>query len=382
MTYDLTKEQKAMRDAAADYATNRIAPFHETDELEGKFRKEIVKEMGELGFWGTIIPEEYGGTNAGYLSSILITEAIAKVSPAYAGNFLTQTVGPGLAILKNGNEKQKRKYLPRLVTAELLGCFAVTEANAGSDIASMEMSASEMDDGYVLCGVKTWITNASESDIGLVFAYTDKAKIHHGISAFIVDMKNNERIKTTEFDKLGQRCSKVGEIIFNEAKVPKDSLLGEKGEGFKIVMGLLGNTRLFAAARGIGVAEACLDKCIDYAKKRKQFGKSIGEFQMIQEQIAEIFINLQAAKSLVYQAAANKDKGVNDILEVAAAKNFACETSVKAADVALKIYGAYGYSMEYPIQRYVRDTRGFIITEGSSNIQKMIIARQLLKSTI
>ncbi len=378
MPFELTKEQQAMKKAAADYAAKAIAPIHEADESEGIFRKEIVKEMGELGFWGAIIPEEYGGTDSGYLSSILITEAISKVSPAYAGHFLNQTVGPGLAILKNGTEAQKKDYIPRLVTAELMGCFAATEPDAGSDIASMQMTADEVSDGFILNGVKTWITNASESDIGLIFAYTDKEKKHKGISAFIIDMKNNDRISTTTFEKLGQRCSKVGEIICKDAKISKESLLGDRGEGFKILMGLLNNTRLFAAARGIGVAEACLEKCIDYAKKRVQFGKPIGEFQMIQEQIAEMFINLQASKALVYQAAANKDKGIEDILEVAAAKYFACDASVKAADTAIKIYGAYGYSMEYPIQRYLRDSRAFIITEGSSNIQKVIISRRLL----
>ena len=378
MHYELTEEQKAMKELAAKYAAKTIAPIHEQDEVEGRFRPEIVKEMGELGFWGAIIPEEYGGADSGFLSSILITEAISRVSPAYAGHFLTQTVGTGLAILNHGTGEQKQKYLPHLVSARLLGCFAATEPDAGSDLVSMKMTATENGDGFLLNGTKNWITNAPVADIGLIFAYTDKAKGHRGISSFIVDLKDRPGIETRATEKLGQRCSKVGEIIFLEAMAPKDCLIGAKGNGFKILMGLLGNTRLFAAARALGLEEACLEKSIEYARARVQFGKPIGKFQMIQEQIAETHINHEASKILVYQAAANKDRGINDVSEVSTAKYFACDSAVKAADTAMKIYGAYGFSMEYPIQRYLRDSRAFVMTEGSSNIQKMIIARNLL----
>ncbi len=379
MDLELTEEQKAIKELAMKYATDTIAPIHEKDELEGRFRPEIVREMGQLGLWGAIIPEEYGGTNAGFLSSILVTEAISKVSPAYAGHFLNQTVGPGLAILNHGTEKQKKKYIPPLVSASLLGCFAATEPDAGSDLASMRMTADEEENGFLLNGTKTWITNATEADIGIIFAYTDKQNRHHGISSFIVELKNNPGIETTPIEKLGQRCSKVGDISFVDAHVPKDSLLGSKGEGFKIVMDLLGKTRLFAAARALGLEEACIENSIEYARTRIQFGKPIGKFQMIQEQIAEMYINHEAARMLIYRAAANKDRGKNDILEVSAAKYFACESAVKAADTAMKIFGAYGFSMEYPVQRYLRDSRAFVMTEGSSNIHKIIIAKNLLK---
>ena len=377
MYFELTEEQKSIRNLAEKYAVETIAPFHEQDESEGRFRRAIVKEMGELGFLGAIIPEDYGGSNAGFLSAILITEAISKVSPAYAGHMLNQTVGPGVTILKHGTENQKKKYVPALASADLLGCFAATEPDTGSDIVSMKTTAQESKTGFIFNGTKNWITNAPDADIGLIFAYTDKEKRHYGISGFIVDLRNNPGIETRTTDKLGQRCSRVGEIIFTDAQIPAHALLGEKGEGFKILMGLLGNTRLFAAARALGLEEACLEKSIEYAKTRVQFGKPIGQFQMIQEQIAEMYINHQAARMLIYQAAANKDRGKNDILEVSTAKYFACESAVKAADTAMKIFGAYGFSMEYPIQRYVRDSRAFVISEGSSNIQKIIIAREL-----
>ncbi|MDY7036679.1 MAG: acyl-CoA dehydrogenase family protein [Thermodesulfobacteriota bacterium] len=380
MYFELSEEQRAMKKLAEKYTAKTIAPIHEVDESEGRYRPEIVKEMGRLGFWGAIIPEEYGGNDAGFLSSILITEAISKVSPAYAGHFLTQTVGTGLPILENGTENQKKLYLPALVSAELQGCFASTEPDAGADIISMKMTADETKDGFILNGTKSWITNAPEADIGLIFAYTDRDRKHNGISSFIVELKKKSGIDTSVFQKLGQRCSRVGEIIFNNAEVPGDSLIGERGQGFEILMHLLRNTRLFAAARALGLAEACLEKSMEYAKTRVQFGRSIGKFQMIQEQIAEMYINHEASRMLVYQAAANKDRGMNNMLEVANAKYFSCESAVKAADTSMKIYGAYGFSMEYPIQRYLRDSRAFVITEGSSNIQKMIIAKELLRS--
>jgi len=210
-----------------------------------------------------------------------------------------------------------------------------------------------------------------------VFAYTDKEKKHNGISCFIVELKNIPGITTRPIEKLGLSCSVVGEIIFDDAQIPSEALLGNLGEGFKILMEMLGNTRLFAAARALGVGEACWEASIKYAKEREQFGQSISKFQMIQEQIAEMYIEHEASKLLVYQAALNKDHGRQNAVEVSVAKYFACEAGVKAADTALKIYGSYGFSMEYPIQRYIRDSRAFHITEGTANIQKVIIARSL-----
>lgn len=378
MYFEITEEQKAMRDLAAKYAANRIAPIHEQDEADGRFRIEIVKEMGELGFWGVLIPEEYGGTNAGFLSALLITEEISRISPAYAGHMLTQAVGTGLTIFRRGDPEQRQTYLPPLVKADLLGCFAVTEPDAGSDVTAIRTTARETKDGFLLNGTKNWITNAPEADIGLVFAYTSPEKKHHGISCFLLHLKDNPGIETRATGKLGQRCSPVGEIILTDAVAARESLVGPEGAGFIILMQLLGNTRLFAAARALGLEKACIDKCIEYANTRVQFGKAIGRFQIIQEQIAEMHINHEASRMLVYQTAANKDRGMHDIAEVAVAKYFACESAVRSADTAMKIYGAYAYSMEYPIQRYLRDSRAFVITEGSSNIQKLIVAKELL----
>jgi glutaryl-CoA dehydrogenase (non-decarboxylating) len=333
--------------------------------------------MCKLGFFGGVIPEEYGGTNIGFLSSVLIVEELAKVSASYSTHIVSQTVGPGLAILKHGTQTQKEKYIPGLLSGDLLGCFASTEPDAGSDVASMKMKGVKNTKGFVLNGTKTWITNATVADLGLIFGYTDKGKKHNGMSCFVVELKNIPGITTRPIEKLGLCCSATGEIIFEEVQLPSEALLGDLGEGFNILMGMLNNTRIFAAARALGVGEACLEASVKYAKERVQFGQSLLKFQMIQEQIAEMYVEHEAAKLLVYQAALNKDNGRQDPIEVSVAKYFACEAGVKAADSALKIYGSYGFSMEYPIQRYIRDSRAFHITEGTANIQKMIIARGL-----
>jgi glutaryl-CoA dehydrogenase (non-decarboxylating) len=296
----------------------------------------------------------------------------------HGGIPIGQTFGPGLAILNHGTKNQKDRYLPGLVSGDLIGCFAATEPDAGSDVASMKTKAIKNEEGFVLNGTKTWITGAPVADLGLIVAYTDREKKHHGISCFIVDLKKTPRISTHHIEKLGLSCIVTGEIILEEVQLPSEALLGNLGEGFKILMGMLGKTRLIAAARALGVGGSCLEASIKYAKEREQFGQSISKFQMIQEQIAEMYLEHEAAKLLVYQAALNKDNGREDVVDVAEAKYFACEAGVRAADMALKIYGSYGFSMEYPIQRYIRDSRAFHITEGTANIQKIIIARRLL----
>lgn len=378
MFFELSEEQKAMRDLARNFAEKKIKPLQEIDEKEGIFRREIVKEMGELGFFGGLISEDMGGTNVGYLTSIIIQEEIARVSASYSGHFMAQMAGPPLSILKNGTDKHKERYVPGLIKGDLIGCFASTEPDAGSDVASMRATATRKGDKYILDGQKTWISNATVADMGLFFVYTDKGKKQQGISCFIVELENTPGISRKKIEKLGLNCSTVGEVVFEQVEIKEDFLLGKKGDGFNILMGMLGNTRLFAAGRAIGVGRACLEESIKYAKERIQFGQPIGKFQMIQHQLAEMYIEHEASKILVYQVAINKDKGVDDIVEVAVAKHFACKAAAKAADMAMEVFGSYGFSMEYPIQRLVRDSRAFNITEGTSNIQKIIIARRLM----
>jgi glutaryl-CoA dehydrogenase (non-decarboxylating) len=379
MFFEFTEDQKAIRRLAKDFAERRLSAIAKEDEEKHLFRREVVSEMGKLGLLGTVLPEEYGGSNVGFLSTVLITEELARVSASYSTYSMSQAVGPGLTILKYGTKEQKDKYLPGLSTGDILICFGSTEPDVGSDVAGMKTIATEKDDHFILNGTKAWITNGPVSDVGMFWAYTDKAKRHKGISCFIFDLKNTPGISRSPYDKLGLWCTVTGEIVFSDVKIPSDSLLGPKGEGFNILMEMLGNTRLCAAARAVGVGKACLEDSIRYAKERNAFGQPISNFQMIQSQLAEMYIEHEAAKLLVYQAAANKDRGIQDLVEVATAKYFATQAGVKAADMALEIYGSYGYSMEYPIQRYIRDSRVFPITEGTSNIQKIIIARHLLK---
>jgi glutaryl-CoA dehydrogenase (non-decarboxylating) len=380
MFFELTEEQKAIKRLAQDFAEKRLSKVQEEDEPNHLFRREVITEMGQLGLLGTVIPEEYGGSNVGFLSTVLITEELARVSASYSTYSMSQAVGPGLAILKYGTKEQKDKYLSRMCSGEILTCFGSTEPDVGSDVAGMKTTAVEKDDHFILNGTKAWITNGPVADMGLFWAYTDRELKHKGISCFIIeDMKKTPGVATTPYEKLGLWCTVTGEVAFDDVKIPKDCLLGPKGEGYKILMGTLANTRLCAAARAVGVGQACLEDSIKYAKERQAFGQPLANFQMIQTQIAEMNIEHEAARMLVYQVAVNKDKGIQDVSEVAVAKYFACEAGMKAADTALKIYGSYGFSMDFPIQRYIRDSRAFPITEGTSNIQKIIIARSLLK---
>lgn len=380
MFFELTDEQKAIKRLARDFAEKRLSAVQAEDEEKHLFRREVVSEMGELGLLGTVLPEEYGGSNIGFLSTVLITEELARVSASYSTYSMSQAVGPGLAILKYGAKEQKEKYLPSFSSGEILVCFGSTEPDVGSDVAGMKTTAVEKDDHFILNGTKAWITNGPVADMGLFWVYTDRELKRKGISCFILeDMKNTLGLTTSPYDKLGLWCTVTGEVAFDDVKIPKDCLLGSRGEGYKILMEVLGNTRLCAAARAVGVGQACLEDSIKYVKERQAFGQPLANFQMIQDQIAEMYIEHEAARMLVYQAAVNKDRGIQDVTEVAVAKYFACEAGMKAADMALKIYGSYGYSMDFPIQRYVRDSRAFPITEGTSNIQKIIIARSLLK---
>ena len=378
MFFELTDDLKAIRKMAQDFAEKRLTVVAQEDEEKHLFRREIISEMGQLGLLGTVLPEEYGGSNVGFLSTVLITEELARVSASYSTYSMSQAVGPGLAILKYGTNEQKEKYLHGLCSGHILACFGSTEPDAGSDVVRMKTIAVEEKDCFILNGSKAWITNGPVADIGIFWTFTDRAMKQKGISCFIVDLKNTPGISTSPYRKLGLWCTVTGEVVFNDVKIPQDCLLGPKGEGYPILMGMLGNTRLCAAARAIGVGRACLEDSIRYAKERNAFGQSIGNFQMIQSQLAEMYIEHEAAKLLVYQSAMNKDKGIQDIIEVAVSKYFATRTAVKAADTALEIYGSYGFSMEYPVQRYIRDSRAFPITEGTSNIQKIIIAKHLL----
>jgi glutaryl-CoA dehydrogenase (non-decarboxylating) len=378
MDFSFTEEQEAMREMAKNFAEKKIAPTMEEDEKEHRFRRETVKEMGRLGFFGCIAPEKYGGNESGYLAASLMTEEIAKISPSWGLPFNLQMNSIQSVLLNFGTEEQRERWIPKLISAELLGCFAITEPNTGSDVASMKSAAQEVEDGFILNGTKMWISGVPVADLGIVYAYTDRSQKHRGLSAFIVDMHSKGVTQKAIESKLGLFCAPTGEIIFEDVKLPKYSLVGQKGDGFKICMAMLDNTRLSSASRAVGVASSCLNHSVRYAKEREQFGQPIANFQMIQEQIAEMYVEEEAARLLVYRAACNRDKGQRNTVEVSCAKYFAAEVAVRAANTAVKIFGSYGFSSEYPVERFYRDAKSYQIVEGTSNIQKVIISRHAL----
>ncbi|GAW93042.1 glutaryl-CoA dehydrogenase Acd [Calderihabitans maritimus] len=375
MNFALTEEQRMLQEMARKFAEKEILPTLEEDEKNHRFRPELVRKMGELGFFGCAVDEEYGGNGMGFLESVLIAEQIAKVSASWRLPFNMQNLGPAVTVNRFGTEEQKRKYIPKWVSGESLGFFAITEPNTGSDVASMSTTAVDRGDHWELNGQKMWISNAPVGDVGLVYAYTDKSKKYKGMTCFIVNLKETEGVITNAIEtKMGLHCAPTGEIIFDKAKIPKDAVLGQVGEGFKICMWQLNNTRLGCAAGALGISAACVEASIKYANERMQFGRKIGSFQMVQASIAEMVAEHEAAKYLVYHAAWLKDQGLPNQLETSIAKYYASEAAVHAANEAMKIFGSYGYSTEYPVERYLRDAKSLQIVEGTSNIQKMIIA--------
>jgi glutaryl-CoA dehydrogenase (non-decarboxylating) len=334
-----------------------------------------MKPMGDLGFFGTVIPEEYGGEEMGWMAAMIVSEEIARASSSLRVQVNMQILGCAYTIFKYGTEEAKKKYIEKLCTAEYVGGFGITESDAGSDVMAMASTAEDMGDHWLLNGSKTWISNAAVADALIYYAYTDKDAGSKGLSAFVIEPKNFEGIKTSALEKLGSHSSPTGELFLDNVKVPKENILGKPGDGAKIVFSSLNHTRLSAAAGGVGLAQACLDTAVKYCNERKQFGKKFGSFQMNQDKIAQMSTEVEAARLLVYKAACAKDEGkLNNGLDVAQAKYFVGETTTKCANFAMRILGAYGYSTEYPVARYYRDAPTYSMVEGSANICKWIIA--------
>jgi glutaryl-CoA dehydrogenase (non-decarboxylating) len=375
MDFGLTEEQRMMQEMGKDFARKEILPTLKEDEANHRFRPELVRKMGALGFFGCALPEEYGGNHFGFLESVIIAEQIAKVSASWRLPFNMQNIGPAVTVNKFGTEEQKRRFIAKWVSGDAIGFFAITEPNSGSDVASMRTTATDRGDHWELNGQKMWISNAPVGDWGLVYAFTDRSKKYKGMTCFIVNLKENEGIVTAPIEtKLGLHCSPTGEIAFNSAKIPKDSVLGEVGMGFQICMWQLNNTRISSAAGAIGIAGGAIEAAIGYANERTQFGQKIGSYQMIQAQIADMVAEHEAAKLLVYRAAWLKDQGLPNQQQTSIAKLFASEAAVHAASETMKIFGSYGFSTEYPAERFLRDAQSLRVVEGTSNIQKTIIA--------
>ncbi|MFL9826809.1 acyl-CoA dehydrogenase family protein [Rhodoplanes sp. SY1] len=375
MHFDLTDEQRMVQETARRFALEDIAPTLVEEEKAHTFRTDRVARMGALGFFGCALSEELGGTGMGFLESVLMAEQIAKISASWRLPFNMQNLGPALTVAKFGTPEQKQKYIPGWVAGTQLGFFAITEPNTGSDVASMKTHAIDKGDHFEVHGSKMWISQAHVGDAGLLYAYTDRSAGNKGLTAFLIEPKAWAGVSARAIEtKLGLHCAPTGEFVFDGMKVPKENVLGQPGDGFRICMWQLNQTRIGCAAGALGVAGGCLDLAIDYANGRTQFGKPISQHQMVQAQIADMAAEHAAAQLLVYRAAWLKDQGKPSQYETSVAKLFASEAAVHAANECMKIFGSFGFSTEYPAERFYRDAKSLQVVEGTSNIQRMIIA--------
>jgi alkylation response protein AidB-like acyl-CoA dehydrogenase len=373
MDFDLNEEQKMIQETIRKFSKEKIAPVAGENDKSAKFPMELFKELADLGFLGTPIPEEYGGAGFDYISHALVAEELGRVDSSMRGAYSVQVSLVGLPIFKYGTEEQKRKYLPKLTGGEWIGCFGLTEPEAGSDPAGMLTSAREDGDHYVLNGQKTWITNAGVADLAIVYAKTDMEKGAKGITAFFVE-RGTEGYSTSDLhDKLGLRASNTGEIFLEDCRIPKENILGEVNKGFKIALGTLDFGRYTVAAGCVGLAQGCLDVCKEHAKNRNQFGKPIASFQLVQQMIADMVVDSEAGRLLVYRVGDMKNKGLPNTRETSIAKYFCSEMANRVAYKAIQIHGGYGFSGEYDVERFYRDARINTLYEGTSQIQQLII---------
>ncbi len=378
MNLVFTEEQKMMQKMVRDFAQKEIAPAIEHMEETEEFPRHLITKMAQLGLMGIPIPEEYGGAGMDFTSYIIAINELSKVS-ATIGVILSVHTSVGTnPILYFGNEEQKRKYIPKLASGEYLGAFGLTEPSSGSDAASLKTRAVKKGDHYILNGSKIFITNAGEADVYIVFASTAPDKGSYGISAFIVDKDTPGFSVGKKEKKMGLNGSNTCEIIFEDARVPAENLLGNEGEGFKIAMSNLDVGRIGIAAQSLGIAEAALEFATNYAKERKQFGKPIGANQGLGFKLADMATAVEAAKLLTYRAADLKTNNLSCGKEASMAKLFASETAMKSAIEAVQVYGGYGYTKEYPVERLFRDAKVCQIYEGTSEIQRMVLSKHLL----
>ncbi len=376
---ELTEEHIMLRDMVRKFADNEILPRAEDDENNHRFQRDLVKQMAELGLFGCPVPEEYGGNAMGYLAHAICTEEIGRASGSLRVAFNMQTMGTAMSILKWGSDELKKKYIPALMSADILGCFGITEPDAGSDTAAMATTAVKDGNEYVINGRKMWITWAPVADMCVIFAMTDKKSKHKGMSVFVIDMDLPGVSTETIKDKLGIWACPTGEVICEDVRVPASNMLGEEGKGFGYLMQELISTRLSAAAGAVGSCQAALDESIKYANDRTQFGKPIASFQMVQEVIARMVAETEAARALVWRCAMQKDRGlVNNMRETVLAKYYASKAADEVPNLGLEVLSAYGYSNEYPIARILRDGKVYKILEGATNIMKMILATDAL----
>jgi butyryl-CoA dehydrogenase len=379
MKLELNDQQKMIQKMVREFAEKEIAPIASELDKKAEYPTKILEKMAKLGLLGIIIPPEYGGAGLDTISYAIVIEEISRKC---ASTGVVTSVHNSLTawpIIKYGTDEQKKKYLPILARGEKIGAFAGTEASAGSDLGSMKTTAVLKGNHYIINGDKTFITSGSEAGIIIIFAVTDKNAGTKGISAFIVESCFKGYKVGSIFDKLGINASKTSELIFENMEVPKENLLGKQGDGFKIALSTLDGGRIGIASQAVGIAQAALEESIEYSKQRQQFGKPIAQFQAIQWMIADMATKIEAARGLVYNAAYKKDIHERYTKEAAMAKLFASEIAVDTVIKAVQIHGGYGYTKEYTVERLFRDAKITEIYEGTSEVQRMVIAGSLLR---
>jgi alkylation response protein AidB-like acyl-CoA dehydrogenase len=380
MHFLLTEEQEMMRRMVRDFAEKEITPYLESMDEGDQFPREVIRRMGEVGLMGIPIPEAYGGAGADFLSYILALEEISKVSATVGVILAVHTSVGTMPILKYGTEEQKQTYVPRMARGEYLGAFALTEPQAGSDAARIRTQARRVGDRYVLSGNKVFITNAGEADVYVVFAVTDPDKGTKGISAFIVEKDTPGLTIGKKEKKMGMGGSNTSSLIFEEMEVPVTQRLGAEGQGYEVALSNLAGGRIGIAAQALGIATAAYQAALHYAKERKQFGNTISRLQAIQFKLADMATEIEAARLLTYRAAVLREEGANCKKEASMAKMFASDVAMRVTTEAVQVFGGYGYTREYPAERLFRDAKVTQIYEGANEIQRLVIANEVLSS--
>jgi butyryl-CoA dehydrogenase len=372
---DLTDEQRLIREAARDFADREIIPRARENDRAERFDLELVKRIAEMGYLGAPVSEEYGGRSLDYISYGLIVEEIGRGDSSARTVVSVQTSLVAGSIEQWGTEEQKREILPKLCSGEWLGCFGLTEPGTGSDAASVATRATKRNGGWSISGSKMFISLGNNAKVAMIFAQTDPEKKHRGVACFLVPTDRPGFAAQEIHGKLGLRASDTAELSLDDVEVSDDEMLGQIGDGFKIAMSALDRGRYSVAAGCVGIAQGCVNESVKYSKERRQFDRPIASFQLVQELIAEMVVDTEAARLLVWRAGHLKDQKRPNTLETSIAKYYATEAAVRCANAAIQVHGGYGYIDEYPVERYMRDARVTTLYEGTSQIQKLIIGR-------
>jgi butyryl-CoA dehydrogenase len=378
MNFELTDEQRLIKETARAFADKEIVAQARENDRNAHFDLDLVAKIAAQGYLGAIVPQAYGGAGLDYLSYGLVVEEIGRADSSMRTVISVQTSLVASAILRWGTEEQKQRYLPRLCSGEWLGCFGLTEPDTGSDAANQKTRARRTESGWVINGGKMWISLGNHAKLALIFAQTDPEKGHRGLACFLVETDDNDGYQPTEIHhKLGLRGSDTAAISLIDCEVGEDAMLGEIGDGFKVAMTSLDSGRYSVAAGCVGICQGCVDFSVAYAKEREQFGRPIASFQLVQAMLAEMAVQTEAARMLVFRAGALKDSGKPSTTETSVAKLYATEAANNCADTAIQVHGGAGYVDDHPVERYFRDVRVTTLYEGTSQIQKLIIGRAL-----